>query len=230
MIDVKSSNFTESPIASQTVSDKVYQWIKNAIINGDFKPGERIVQDDLTKYLRVSRTPVRDALQRLSTEKLVVITPFHGAEVFALSKKSLDEIYEVRILLESFAAQNACEYITFDEVAELERINNQIAENKFSHQQYMQLDREFHHLLCRTAKSDYIMEILTAAWDKSDPYKSIYFTLPASADHTIAEHAEIIDSIRSRDKAALERSIRLHLTDVVDTISRLSKAFKYNNI
>ncbi len=75
----------ESPIVTETVSDKVYRHLKDAIIRGDLRRGQRIVQEQLTEELQVSRTPIRDALQRLSAEGLVVSKPFHGAVVFELS-------------------------------------------------------------------------------------------------------------------------------------------------
>ncbi len=81
-------------------------------------------------------------------------------------------------------------------------------------------------MICRAAHSDYIMEILTSAWNKSDPYKSIYYTLPGNIERTLSEHAEMIQGLRSRDKGLLARSIRHHLQDVVDTISHSSKAFR----
>jgi len=216
----------EAPIISQTVSDKVYRWIKNAIISGDIKPGERIIQENLTKHLNVSRTPVRDALQRLSAEKLVILTPFHGAEVFALSKKSLDEIYEVRIVMEAFAASKACDLITDSELAELRSINDQISKSSASIPKCMELDRRFHSKICLIARSDYIIEVLNAVWDKSDPYKSIFYTLPGSNDRAVEEHSAMLNSLSLRDKDALDKAVHLHLRDVVDTISLLSGAFK----
>ena len=219
-------SIAESPIISETVSDKVYRWIKNSIINGDLKPGERIIQENLTKQLNVSRTPIRDALQRLSAEKLVVLTPFHGAEVFALSKKSLDEIYEVRLIMESYAAQKACDLITDDIFAELHSINEQIAQNSTSIPVCMDLDRRFHCLVCMTAGSDYIMEVLTSVWDKSDPYKSIFYTLPGSIIRAVDEHQAMLINLRSGDKNALAEAVRAHLHDVINTIHLLSGAFK----
>ena len=80
-----------------TVSDSVYLWIKNAIIQGDFKPGEHIAQESLTKKLGVSRTPVRDAIKRLEAEGLLITRPHCGAVVFQLDRNCLHEIYDIRI-------------------------------------------------------------------------------------------------------------------------------------
>ena len=217
---------SNSPIDTCTVSDKVYLWIKNAIINGEFQPGERIIQETLTQQLQVSRTPVRDALQRLNTEGLVVIKPFHGAEVFELSSESLHEVYEIRTLLENYAAQKAMRLITQEELQKLEQINSQLEKCKSDMQACMAYDREFHCAICEAGRSEYIMDILKGAWDKSDPYKSIYFTLPGNSERSIIEHQEMIRCLRNKDGDSLTKAVDHHLRDVVNMISRYSKVFK----
>ena len=95
---------TQPIIQYTTVSDSVYLWVKNAIIQGEFKPGEHIAQERLTKTLGVSRTPVRDAIKRLEAEGLLITKPHCGAVVFQLSKERLTEIYDIRILMEQYCA------------------------------------------------------------------------------------------------------------------------------
>lgn len=210
---------------SLTVTDRVYKWIKDAIINGALTPGERIVQEQLTQQLRVSRTPVRDALQRLSTEGLVVIKPFYGAMVFELSDKDLSEIYELRILLEQFAAQKEINKITEAELNELEELNSLIEQNKDNVQKCMFYDREFHYSMCSVGQSNFIIEVLTSMWNRCDPYKSFYYTIEGNIDRTIAEHAEMIRCFREKDIDGLKKAIDHHLSDVVRAVSsRLKKA------
>ncbi|MBE6906752.1 MAG: GntR family transcriptional regulator [Ruminococcaceae bacterium] len=211
-----------APIDSQTVSDKVYLSIKNAIINGKFKPGERIIQEDLTKQMNVSRTPVRDALQRLNSEGLVVITPFHGAMVFELSKKSLSEIYEIRAVLEDLAAQKAIERITDTEIEQLQHWNTLLQTNQADLQKCMFYDRSFHRDLCAMAHAQNIIDILQGIWDKCDPYKSIYYAQHANMERTLFEHDQIIKAFKIKDKKLLSTAIHDHLDDVVDMISHNS--------
>ena len=77
---------TAMPIQYKTVSDSVYDWIKEAIIQGEFQPGEHLAQERITERLGVSRTPVRDAMKRLEEEGLVVVKPHCGAVVFDISE------------------------------------------------------------------------------------------------------------------------------------------------
>ena len=205
-----------SPISSQTVSDKVYLWIKNAIINGDLKPGERIVQETLTEQLQVSRTPVRDALQRLDSEGLVIIRPFHGATVFELSPERIHEIYQIRILLESFAAQKALDFITDETLSELSSLNKQILANNSDIQECTACDRAFHGIICATSKLEYVNSILTGVWDQSNPYRSLYYSVPGMVERTYDEHQQILKGLRTKNAKLLESSIRKHLTDVAN--------------
>ncbi len=216
------TNFN-TPIDSKTVSDRVYLLIKNAIIDGQMKPGERIVQENLTKQLNVSRTPVRDALQRLNSEGLVVITPFHGAEVFELSKKSLTDLYEIRAVLEDFATQKAIDRINETEIEALKNWNNLFKTNKDNVQKCMQYDRSFHSDLCGAAHISYITEILQGIWNKCDPYKSIYYNQPSTIERSLFEHDLILKALATKDRKLLTKSIYEHLSDVVETISRNSR-------
>ena len=214
--------YFNTPIDSKTVSDRVYLLIKNAIIDGQLKPGERIVQEKLTQQLNVSRTPVRDALQRLNSEGLVVITPFHGAEVFELSKKSLEELYEIRSVLEDFATQKAIDRISQTELETLKKWNCLLEANKDNIQKCMQYDRLFHSDLCGAAHISYITDILQGIWNKCDPYKSIYYNQPSTIERTLFEHDQIIEALSCKDKILLANAIHEHLGDVVETISRNS--------
>lgn len=211
--------YFNAPIDSQTVSDKVYLLIKNAIVDGQLKPGERIVQEKLTSQLNVSRTPVRDALQRLNTEGLVVNTPFHGAVVFELSKKSLAELYEIRAVLEDFSAQKAIDRIDQAELETLRKWNILFMESKDNILKCMQYDRSFHRDLCGAAHLNYITDILQGIWNKCDPYKSIYYNQPSTIERTYLEHDQIIKALSLKDKKLLTSTIHNHLGDVVETIS-----------
>lgn len=215
------SRFSErkSPIVSETVSDQVYQYLKDAIIRGELRTGERIVQEDLTRHLHVSRTPVRDALQRLSAEGLVTIKPFHGAVVFELSQNELHELYDIRILMENYAAQKSLDSITTEQIEQLATLNENILSNSDNVQECMVFDREFHTISCCSNTLHYIKPFLDSVWDKSNPYKALYYTKPQFITETYHQHNMIIDSFRRKDPAMLAKAIDHHLRDVVSAVS-----------
>ncbi len=226
MIDPKETSIILPTFESETVSDKVYKYIKKSIVSGLWKPGERIIQETITKQLNISRSPVRDALQRLSSEGLVVITPFRGAEVFELSKTGLNDLYDLRILLEAFAAEKSLPSITKKDILTLERLNSEFAINDADTYKCMQFDRAFHALLCKATKETYTGELLENLWDKCDLYKSIYYSQDGNVEKTVHEHNQIIQAFKANDKEAVKDALSGHLTDVV---RQLSKTYQLND-
>ena len=214
------NTYVKSPIVSETVSDKVYQYLKSAIIRGELRTGERIVQKTLTDQLQVSRTPVRDALQRLSAEGLVVNKPFHGAVVFELSQGDLHELYDIRIMMENYACQQSVDTMSNQQIEALKSLNEQILENSGDIQECMAFDRQFHTIACCSNKLNYIRPFLDSVWDKSNPYKALYYTTPEAIDETYRQHNQIIDGFVMRDANMLAKAIDDHLRDVVDVVSK----------
>lgn len=206
-------------IQYSTVSDSVYLWIKNAIIHGDYKPGEHIAQESLTKILGVSRTPVRDAIKRLEAEGLLITKPHCGAVVFKLSRENLNEIYDVRILMEQYCAARTCIIATDEDISAIEDINLKMLNFSNTSKEFMQLDRQFHSLICTLSGCSNTVEILEGLWNKCDSFKSIYYSLEGRANDTLSEHARIVQGLRKRDIEATKEAIANHLKDVVNYVS-----------
>lgn len=201
-----------------TVSDSVYLWIKNAIIQGDFKPGEHIAQESLTKKLGVSRTPVRDAMKRLEAEGLVITKPHCGAVVFQLSRERLNEIYEIRILMEQYCAARSCIKATDEDISKVEEISMRMLNCSNTSKEFMQLDRQFHLCICTPSGCTNAIEILEGLWNKCDSFKSIYYSLEGRRTGTLSDHALIVRGLKKRDIEATKKAISDHLKDVVNSV------------
>ncbi|MGN1369121.1 MAG: GntR family transcriptional regulator [Aristaeellaceae bacterium] len=210
-------NGTVSPIQYQTVADSVYAWMKEAIIQGEFQPGERLAQDRITERLGVSRTPVRDAMKRLEAEGLIVNKPRCGAVVFDISEERLTEIYEIRILLEQHCAEKACAIITDEQIDAIEQHNLKMKGCMCNSRQFMEEDRLFHRAWCEVSGCSVTIEILETLWTRCDAFKSIYYSLDGKVRNTLNEHAKIVQGFRERDPDAVKRAIDGHLQDVVKT-------------
>ena len=107
--------------------DVVYQTLRNAILKGDLKPGERLMEMKLAGKLGVSRTPIREAIRMLELEGLVTMIPRRGAEVSRISKQDIRDVLEVRLVLDSLATKLACKRITADQKEELVRAAEEFA-------------------------------------------------------------------------------------------------------
>lgn len=206
---------TGMPIQYRTVSDSVYDWIKEAIIQGEFQPGEHLAQERITERLGVSRTPVRDAIKRLEAEGLVLVKPHCGAVVFDISEEQLTEIYEIRILLEQYCAEKACRLATDEQVDQVEQLSFRMQEYPSNSRQFMEADRIFHRGFCSISGGTSSIEILETLWTRCDAFKAIYYSLDGKARDTLNEHAKIVQALRDRDASAMKRAIADHLEDVV---------------
>ena len=104
--------------------DVVFNTLRKAILKGELKPGERLMEIALAERLGVSRTPVREAMRKLELEGLVVMIPRRGAQVANITEKDLNDVLEVRIALENLSIENACMRMTEEQLEEL-RISRQ---------------------------------------------------------------------------------------------------------
>ena len=99
--------------------DVVFNTLRQAILRGELKPGERLMEIQLANKLGVSRTPIREAIRKLELEGLVLMIPRKGAEVAEITEKSLKDVLEVRRALEELAVEIACEKMTAQQIEEL---------------------------------------------------------------------------------------------------------------
>jgi DNA-binding GntR family transcriptional regulator len=215
---LKTNN--NSPILSySTISDIVYKWIREGIINSEFKPGEWITQEMVTERLNVSRTPVRDAIKRLQSEGLLIVKPHKGAMVVQLSMEKLIEIYEIRMLLEGAAAKHAGKNITDKDIRELEKLNAKMISQRDDLQKFMVCNRAFHHTLYCFSKREYLINSIFALWDLIEPYRLRYFSLKGKIDEAIKEHVKVISFLRNHQPEEVREAIVKHLNDVVTTLT-----------
>jgi len=104
------------------IREEVYQRIRKAIMNGEYRPGEHLHEEQLATQLGTSRTPVREALRKLEVEKLVIHHPHRGTVVSELSLDEIEELYEIRTLIEAFIAKRAAQNATPEDVVRLKKL------------------------------------------------------------------------------------------------------------
>ena len=115
------SNFKVNMNEYLPLRDVVFNTLRQAILRGELKPGERLMEIQLANKLGVSRTPIREAIRKLELEGLVLMIPRKGAEVAEITEKNMRDVLEVRKALEELAVQLACDKITQEELEELEK-------------------------------------------------------------------------------------------------------------
>lgn len=207
-------------LARQTTQESVVDYIRTLILSRKFKPGDRLVQSDLAEEFGVSRTPIREALHKLASEGLVSFSAYKGATVADFSLLELEEIYTVRIALESYAAFLAAQYITGEELQQMQALLEQTEEafQQTDHLRLLQLNREFHAILYNASRQKRLYDMIINHLDLSDMYRRLYFTVEHLYANTITEHQELLEILQRGDSEGAEQHTRYNLQQTASVL------------
>lgn len=216
-----------SAVASAYAS--AYNEIRRRILDGTFIAGHRLRETQLVSDLRISRTPIREALRRLHSEGLVVKTPNKGARVASWSEQDFDDVFGMRLLLESHAARFAALRIRHSQIAELKDLATTM-EGHLEKQgpgfyvTIAELNNEFHGLVVQAAGSDTVMNLLGTVVSTPVPdggfsrYAQMPLVRRALLQYTLEElhrsaghHRELIAALQLRDADWAEAVVRTHI-------------------
>lgn len=202
----------------RTAQEVAYDAVKAAILRGDVPEGARLQQSALASQLNVSTTPVREALSRLASEGLVQIDAHRGAIVRGLDDNELDEIYQLRQLLEPLAARKAAAHITEQQLSEAEELWRRM-EDHSDPVEWSENNRRFHALIVSASHSPRLNSILKGLRDSSTRFVQWSLTVdPKRFASANKDHRALIDACRSRDgerAAAIEAQ---HLNGTVEAL------------
>jgi len=194
----------------RTLEEMVIDAVRKAILDGVFPPGQRLPQDKIAAALEVSRIPVRSALRWLESEGLVVFHPHRGATVSTLTADDVAEIYEIRARLEKFALRAACERVTPEDLAELERLAEDVdrAHDDANAEDWYHARQKFYRRLYEVARVPRTAQLIDRLRGEVGRY---LHRTRASESHG---HKIIIEAIKSGDPLAAERWLDEHLSNV----------------
>jgi len=204
---------------SMPVADRVYLGLKQAIVDGRIKAGERLREIDLAAQFGVSRTPVREALKKLEAEGLVADTPGRGLAATEPTPHEIMDAYLVREVLEGLAARLAAERATETDRIRLEVILRHIrtAIEAGADQRAIALSNEFDQALFRATSSRRLSDMIAAARASQGRLLRLSLQYPGRLAQTAEERAEILEAIQQRDPEAAERATREHLRRARET-------------
>lgn len=206
---------SEAASKYRTVEEMVVAAVREAILSGIFKPGEKLPQEQLAQSLGVSRIPVRAGLRKLEAEGLVVFYPHRGATVRMLKRGEVAEIYELRILLETFALRSAVERITPEEVEELSALADEL-DQPGEGDDWLELRQAFYRRLYTIARRPRTADLIERL--RADVGR--YWLGVRVVEHGRAEHRVIVDAVRAGDTKAAEEWLTQHLTKVSSELQR----------
>src|SRR5580692_12654366 len=194
-----------------TTADAAYQALRQGILQGDLAPGERLRSDALANDLRVSRTPVREALRKLEAEGLVERSG-SGLIVREFSEKDLTELFYVREALEGMAARLAAENATPSEIAEIRELldDMEAVRRRGALETLRHLTGEFHQLVSRASHNNRLMRALTTLLDNVRKIQSSTLFGEGRAEQALQEHRELLAAITAGDGDRAEMLARAH--------------------
>ena len=201
-----------------SLSEQAYEAIKAAILSLDIRPGEVLGIGSLAEQLGVSRTPVRDALLLLEKDGLVTLLPQKGAYVSEISVGDIEEIYELRILLEGYAARVAAMRLKAYDLKHIEA-SLQDAEEAFQRGDRVltaDVGRRVHDLLVETVGNERLKTFLGELDTHYTRIRRFAVHIPGRFEKSHQEHMEILAALHSRDTERAERAMMAHLTSVRD--------------
>lgn len=204
----------------KNVPDQVYELLKTKILTVEFKPGESINERWLAEWLGVSRTPIREAINRLSAVGLIRTVPNVGTSVSLINARTVAELCLIRASLESAAVRVAVEQ--FDDAAEralartIELQKETVERSDLDYN--LAIDNEFHRTIIHLAGFTTMWAILQDVLLEIQRVRHLSIRVPRRLDEPIVEHIQILEALRSRNADRAEQTMRHHLSESYKSI------------
>jgi len=204
-------------ITTPSIRDSAYEILRDKIMRKEFGPGQRLDLETIEGQLGISRTPLREALHRLASERLVEIVPRSGTFVTVLSSEDIAESYEVRRAIELYAVEQAAQQASDQQLVECRALlrdlaNLGVAQNVVeAYPQYLSADHELHRRIVALANN----QRLSRAYERENVHTQLarvhYRRIMCDLDVTQHEHEEILTALERRDAATARAAMDAHL-------------------
>jgi len=208
---------TSKPSEVKTLSEQVFNDLKDAIISGDLEQGTKVTEDSLAKQYGISRGPLREALRRLEAIRLLVRVPHAGMHVVTLTSEIMEEIYTVREALEGMSARLATQRMSDEDIESLSLLldKHQFAIDQSKGKNYLQRegDLDFHYRIAQASQNQWLIDLLS-----SELYQLLRMCrrrsgqTPERPIKAIQEHRRIVEAIQMRDPELAEILMRRHIS------------------
>ena len=198
----------------------VFENIREAIINGHLKPGERLMEIQLAEELGVSRTPVREAIRKLELEGFVVMIPRKGAYVTDITIKDIVDVFELRWALEALAAELAAERATEEEIEQMERHLLELAKviEEQDVKKIVEIDTRFHETIYTASRNKRLGQILSLLGELIQRYRTLTLSKSERIKVTMEEHRAIVEALAARDPQRAGRLAQEHIESAENSL------------
>jgi DNA-binding GntR family transcriptional regulator len=202
----------------QHVNEKVYELLLARILSQEFAPGQRLQVDDIAVALGVSRTPVKDAINRLCVEGLIVIRPRKGTFVADITPQGIGELFDVRLMMELHAAELAVPRATAQDLVEMRELVVSLGsfvegDHYVDFEAFLELDNEFHLRIMRMADNALLLKLYRDI-NLHVQVARAYQSVPGAANEALQthhEHQAMLAAFEARDVSAAREAVTTHV-------------------
>lgn len=204
-----------------------YQYIREKILDGTYRPAQRLIEAQLAEEIGVSRNTIKKAFLKLSEEKLIVIEDNKGASVVSLSLEEVLQYYEVRRSLEMLVLESAAANISNEELMELESIYNEMVVFNHSgdYNQYSAYNRRFHDIIYNASGKNVAVEMIRGIKTQLSRFQLRTIIVPGRAESSLKEHENLLNALKMRNKTGAVNAIETHLNNIMTTIVEYKNLF-----
>lgn len=208
--------------------DVVFHTLRQAILRGNLKPGERLMEIQLAQKLGVSRTPIREAIRKLELEGLVLTIPRRGAEVAEITEKNMQDVLEVRKSLEALAIQLACERMTATDIEELKKKNIEFQASLSTKDvtKIAEADVQFHDVIFAATDNQRLIQLLNNLREQMYRFRVEHLKNEDWYPQLIEEHGKIIKYLETRQKEKAMEIINRHIDNQANAVRNVIQTKK----
>jgi DNA-binding GntR family transcriptional regulator len=193
-----------------TLREKILETIRDAIISGALKPGEKVAEPELSERFGISRTPIREAFRQLESEGYLTVIPRKGAVVASFSQRDVEEFYAIKSILEGYAARKACAKLTPREIDKLQSINDKLSllaeDGDVKH--FFKVHNSFHELFVRAADNEKLADMIINLVERFQLLRIASLSVPGRMEFSVKEHQKIIEAFRNGNADLAEALVR----------------------
>ncbi len=207
----------------QPLRNVVFNTLRDAILRGDLQPGERLMEIHLAKKLGVSRTPVREAISMLEQEGLAVTYPRRGAQVAKMTVKDLDDVLEIREVLDTLAASLACRNMNSDDINNLAAAcaDFEKATRGNDIREVVRTDEAFHNVIYEASGNPRLRAILTNLKGQMYRFRFEYVKDKSNYPFLIKEHKDILEALKTRNEEEVIKHTKKHLVNQMESVRQV---------
>lgn len=204
-----------------------YEYIRSRIIDGTFRPAQRLLEAQLAQDIGVSRNTVKKVLLQIEQERLITIEDNKGARVLSLSIEEIQEYYEIRRCLEVLVIRSAVQRITEQELDHMRQILVEMIELKKNqdYDKYSLCNRRFHEIIYEASGKTIAVDMIKSIKTQLIRFQFRTMLAPGRSDNSVLEHQALLDALSKRDEEAASAAISRHIDNVALTIVKYKALF-----